>query len=149
MTKHEPSTIAHHLFHPPNHVMNLMSIANRQVPSLEFHYVMNMTRDHFVHQIKNGFIRIHYTPTPACTVPSVFYNKMDWLYNNRHLLETMSLDDFLLQGPHIDFIFRENGKPVDLDTYLETFYDLAGAIRKDACFSSRLFHQLWNLNGIV
>lgn len=135
-------------FLPPSHVMNLMNYANRPAPSLEFHYVMNMTRDHFVHQIKNGFIRIHYTLGPVCTVPSVFYNKMDWLYNNRHLLETMSVEEFMLQGSHIDFIFRENGKPVDLDDYLNTLHDLAGALQKDAC-SLRFFHQLWNLNAIL
>jgi len=133
---------------PPNNIMSLMYYANRPVPSLEFHYIMNMSREVFLQQIKHGFIPVHYTLEPASTIPSIFYNKTDWLYNNRHLLETMSVEEFLLQGSHIDFIFREKGKPVELDMYMETLYDLAGAFQKETC-ALRFFHQLWNLNGIV
>lgn len=133
---------------PQNHIMSLMHFANHTVPSLEFHYIMNMSRDAFLQQIKHGFIPIHYTLEPVATVPSVFYSKTDWLYNNRHLLETMSVEEFLLQGSHVDFIFREKGKPVDIDAYLEKVYDLAVLLRRDTC-PLRLLHQLWNLNGII
>jgi hypothetical protein len=125
-----------------------MHFANRPAPSFEFHYIMNMSRDAFVQQIKAGFIPIHYRLDPVSTIPSVFYNKMDWLYNNRHLLETMSVEEFLLQGSHVDFIFRETAKTVDIDAYLEKVYDLSLILRKDTC-SLRLLHQLWNLKGII
>lgn len=133
---------------PQSPIMSLMHFANRHVPSLEFHYIMNMSRDAFFQQIKHGFIPIHYTLEPVDTVPSVFYSKTDWLYNNRHLLETMSVEEFLLQGSHVDFIFREKGKAVDVDSYLENVYDLAVILRRDTC-PLRLLHQLWNLDGII
>ena len=143
-----PNRISVHYPIPTRPIMNLMHFANRPVPSLGFHYIMNMSRDAFLQQIKHGFIPIHYTLEPVSTVPSIFYNKKDWLYNNRHLLETMSVEEFLLQGSHIDFIFREKAKPVDLDAYLETLCHLAGAFQKETC-ALRFFYQLWNLNGIV
>lgn len=133
---------------PQNTVIHLMHFANRPVPSIEFHYIMNLSRDAFFQQIKHGFIPIHYTLEPVETVPSVFYSKADWLYNNRHLLETMSVEEFLLEGSHIDFIFREHGKAIDLDTYFENVVDLARIFRRDRC-KLRLFHRLWNLNGII
>jgi len=133
---------------PTNPIMNLMYYANRPVPSIEFHYIMNMSRDAFFQQIKHGFIPIHYKLEPTATVPSIFYSKSDWLYNNRHLLETMSVEEFLLQGSHVDFIFREKGNSVDIDAYFEKVYDLAVLLRRDTC-PLRLLHQLWNLNGII
>jgi hypothetical protein len=125
-----------------------MHYSNRPAPSLEFHYIMNMSRETFIQQINHGFIPIHYILEPATTVPSVFYNKIDWLYNNRHLLETMNVEEFLRQGSHVDFIFRENGKPVNIDSYFEILHDLAGTFRRETG-ALRLLHQLWNLNGII
>ena len=131
------------------HTMNLMNIANRPAPSLEFHYIMNMSRDMFLEHLHNGYIpTIHLFIEPRTTIPSVFYSKEDWRYNNRHLLETMSVDDFLRLGSHIDFIFRERGKHIELDSYLENMHDIIGACRP-VCFSSRFLHRLWNLNGII
>ena len=135
-------------YYPSHSIMTLMNCANRPVPSMEFHYIMNMSKDVFLQQIKQGFIPLHYQLEPVSTIPSVFYNKTDWLYNNRHLLETMSLEDFLNQGIHVDFIFREHAKAVNVDLYLETIGDLARTIRKETC-ELRLLHHLWNLNGII
>lgn len=133
----------------PSTPMNLMYFANRPIPSMEFHYIMNMTRETFMQQIKHGFLPLHYTlERGASPIPSVFYSKTDWFYNNRHLLETMSIDDFLSQGSHVDFIFREKAKAVDLELYLENMRDLAGIFSRDTC-SLRLFHQLWNLDGLI
>jgi hypothetical protein len=69
---------------PTNPIMNLMYYANRPVPSIEFHYIMNMSRDAFFQQIKHGFIPIHYKLEPTATVPSIFYSKSDWLYAFGH-----------------------------------------------------------------
>ena len=132
-----------------NYTLNLMNCANRPAPSLEFHYIMNMSRDVFLTHLKSGYIPpVHYFVEPGTTIPSVFYSKEDWWYNNRHLLETMSMDDFLRLGSHIDFIFREHGKHVDIDSYLENIHDIIGVTRPP-CVSLRFLHQLWNLNGII
>jgi hypothetical protein len=132
-----------------NCTLNLMNRANRPTPSLEFHYIMNMSRDMFLEHLKIGYLPIiHLFIEPRTTISSVFYSKEDWLYNNRHLLETMSVDDFLQMGSHVDFIFREHGKHVDLKSYLENMHDIIDAYRP-ACFSLRFLHRLWNLNGII
>ena len=69
----------------PNGVLTRMNRANLPSPSLEFHYIMNMSRDMFLEHLKNGYLPvIHLFIEPRTSIPSVFYSKEDWLYAFGH-----------------------------------------------------------------
>jgi len=105
-----------------------MKRANRQATFLEMEFIMNMSKGAFLTYLRNGHIPV-FPLKPidqgATPKPSVFYSKKDWLYNNRHLLEYYSVETFVELGTHIDFIFRETGRAVDLDMYFDQLSDLA------------------------
>ena len=55
-----------------NYTLNLMNFANRPAPSLEFHYIMNMSRDVFLTHLKSGYIPpVHYFVEPGTTIPGM------------------------------------------------------------------------------
>ena len=114
-------------------VTSLMNASNRRVEFMEFQFIMNMSRDMFLKHLRKGLIP-HFPLKPYIDEDDirpkkkVFYNKDDWYYNNRHLLEYLSLEEFLGSGEHIDFIFRENGRAVDLDMYMQEIRDLAALL---------------------
>jgi hypothetical protein len=112
-------------------VMKLMKRSNRQTTFLEMDYIMNMSKGTFLTYLRNGHIPV-FPLKPmdddATPIPSIFYCKKDWLYNNRHLLEYYSVEAFVELGSHVDFIFRETARAVDLDMYFDKLRDLATLI---------------------
>lgn len=108
-----------------------MKRANRKTSFLDMDYIMNMSKSMFLTYLRNGHLPIFpLKPIDELAIPrpSVFYTKHDWVYNNRHLLEYYSVEEFIELGSHIDFIFREMGRAVDPDMYFDKIRDLARLI---------------------
>jgi len=113
----------------------LLVQANRkcEIVEPEFQYIMNLSYEEFSQHVDKGYIPIfplklaneqNSTPKNA-----VYYSKMEWMYKNRHLLESMPQEEFIKCAEERDFIFKTNSSTIDLDNYIKTIYHLS-EIRK-------------------